>query len=412
MKSFPWLNLMLRKPKKELDLTQKETNNVPIQLKNEKKRGTIYRLNNSIRKKYLIYSKPPTVEFIYFPKIYKLCRGGKIRVSNKGVQIYKFKNASFLQNSDFIRLKNKQAFVHKWKLQENIFTRFGDEDLIEYNKDEESCRLRTYKKSKSFDCVFHMSGCFSRAWSHFLIQNLHRLSYLKSIEEKEINIVLPKDCDSHILGLIKFCIKKHNNVNLVHVESERQIFCRSLYYCSTDSHLGDIGTVPTLFHIQTSNETVKYICQTAEEIAAKLPKTNLPQKIFIGRKGEIRNIENYKKIWQIFKSAGFKEIFPHLYSLDEKASLFKNAKYIAGPGSSGFSNIIFSSAQAKVLIFVNATRHADMYLTKIAQQKKISLESIVGSELNPGQENSNYFIDPKTVLEFIQENWGNIRRTV
>jgi hypothetical protein len=44
MKSFPWLNLIPRKPKKELDLTQKKTNNVPIQLKNEKKRGTIHKI--------------------------------------------------------------------------------------------------------------------------------------------------------------------------------------------------------------------------------------------------------------------------------------------------------------------------------------------------------------------------------
>jgi len=90
--------------------------------------------------------------------------------------------------------------------------------------------------------------------------------------------------------------------------------------------------------------------------------------------------------------------------------LFKNAKYIVGPASSGFSNIIFSSPQEKVLTFVNATRHGDMFLTKIAQQKRISLEVIVGSELNPSQENSNYFIDPKTALEFIEEKWVKIKR--
>jgi capsular polysaccharide biosynthesis protein len=280
--------------------------------------------------------------------------------------------------------------------------------FVDNDKNEESCRLRTYKKSKSFDCVFHMSGCYSRFWSHFLIQNLHRLNYLKKIKEQKINIVLPKNCDSHILGLIKFCIKEHNNVNLVLVESEKKIFCKSLYYCSTDSHLGDIGKVCTLFHIQTSDKTVKYICKIGKLIASKITKSNLPQKIFIGRKGENRNIVNYKEIWQIFKSIGFKEIFPHLYTLDKKASLFKNAKFIAGPASSGFSNIIFSSAQAKVLTFVNATRHDDMYLTKISQQKRISLNNIVGSEQNPGQANSNYFIDPKTVLKFIHEEWGNI----
>ena len=195
------------------------------------------------------------VETLYFPEIYNITHGGEIKVTTKGIQLYEFHDISFSLNSDFIRFNDQSIYCDKFSRTESIFNKFGDIDFIKYKNHEFS--LIKYKKTLHFDYVFHMTGCFSRVWSHFLVQFYPKLEYLHLVPNNEmVTIILPNDVDTHIISLINFFIKDMNNINIIFVANDTQVFCRKVLYVSLDTWLSDDSLIKTLFHIQISDSAV------------------------------------------------------------------------------------------------------------------------------------------------------------
>lgn len=346
-------------------------------------------------KDYIIYKENGKIETLYFPKIHKLSLGGEIKIMTKGIEIYEFQNVSYSTNSDFIRFENQTTFCDKVNRIESFFSKLGDSDFL-MQKDG-NYNLLSYTKSINFDFVFHMTGCFSKVWTHFLVQYYPKLNYLNLISKNDIiTIVLPIDVDSHIYSLIKQFIKDLQNIRIVLVSNDTLVTCKKLVYVSNDTWLGDIGISATLFHIQISDSTVNFILNQANQLLDSLqiiPEKKLQKtKLFIGRKGK-RNITNYTEVLEYFKNLGFVEIFPHLLSFEEKLILFSNADYITGPLSSGFANIIFCREKPVVFPLVNLSRHDDLFLTKFTKNLDINYLTFLGDEKSPGFSDSDYYID-------------------
>lgn len=348
-------------------------------------------------RKFLLLNEFGKVECLFFPKIFNLSLGGEMKVFTKGIQVYQFSDISFVMNSDFIRFNNQKIFCDKITRPESIFNKFGDADFISFRNNE--FNLITCKKNIYFDYIFHMTGCFSRVWSHFIVQFFSKLNYLYLVPKNEaIVIILPDDIDSHILRMINFFIKDMENVSIKLVTSDTEVFCNKLIYVSLDTWLSDDSFVSTLFHMQISDFTSKFVLNESKKMSdyffsnSHNYSVNTNKKLFIGRTGK-RNIENYTQVLEYFKSLGFVEIFPHLLTIEQKIELFSNAEFITGPASTGFSNIIFCRKKPAVLVLVNFTRHDDMLLTKFAVNLGINYQTFIGKETTPGYLDSDYHID-------------------
>lgn len=370
----------------------------------------IYNYKNSLllQSKYTIKSKDQIdsfllmkdngkVESLYFPSIYNLSIGGEIKVFTKGIQVYEFKEVSFSMNSDFIRFSDNTIYCDKLNRYESIFNKFGDIDFV--NQTNNVINLLDYKKFLYFDYVIHMTGCFSKVWTHFLVQIYPKLEYLNLIpKSQKATVILPVDIDNHIIQLIQNYVVEFENISIVLAENSTLIKCKKVFYVSIDTWLGDIGLLPSMFHIKISDSTTSFIFnqinklheKNRQSISKKIINSN--KKIFIGRTGK-RNIENYAQVLNFFESLGFIEIFPHLLSFEEKVQLFSNAEFITGPASSGFANIIFCRSQPKVLSLTNLSRHDDLFLTKFTKHLGINFQTLLGKEKTPGYPDSNYYID-------------------
>jgi hypothetical protein len=354
---------------------------------------------------FLLLNESGKIESLYFPKIYNLSLGGDIKVLTKGIQVYEFLNTSFCMNSDFIRFDDQSIYCDKITRTENIFNKFGDIDFLNLINNEFS--LIKYRNIVYFEYVFHMTGCFSKVWTHFLVQFYPKLEYLYlTPKNQSITIILPNDIDSHIISLIEYFIKDLQNINIKYVANDTQVFCRKVIYVSIDTWLSDDGPVKTIFHTQISDSTVKFILNQANKLYEKIlnheknHSNNINNKIFIGRTGK-RNIENYSQVLEYFQSLGFVEIFPHLLSIEKKIELFSSAEFITGPASSGFANIIFCRKKPLVLTLINLSRHDDMFLTKFAKIMDINYQTFIGKEKLPGYGDSDYYIEIEDLKGYV-----------
>ena len=340
---------------------------------------------------YLLENEYDKIESIYFPKIYDLSLGGEIKVVTKGIQVYEFNEISFLINSDFLRFNDQSVFCDKILRIESLFNKCGDQDFINFQNNE--IILKRYDKRQYFDYVFHLTGCFSKVWTHFLVQFLPKLKYLHLLpHNKRISILLPNDIDSHIISLVDYFIKDLENVEIVFVDNDTRILCKKVMYVSNDTWLSDIGISSSIFHIKISDSTVKFLLSMAKKMCENISCCQNKNKLFIGRTGK-RNIENYQEVVKYFESIGFVEIFPHLLTFNEKLELFSNADYIVGPLSSGFANIIFCLKNPTVLVMSNQSRYSDMFFTKFSKQLNINYNTFIGKETLVGNEDSDYNID-------------------
>ena len=99
---------------------------------------------------------------------------------------------------------------------------------------------------------------------------------------------------------------------------------------------------------------------------------------------------------------GFVEVFPHRLSYREKLELFANAEYIVGPGSSGFSNVIYCRKLKGLIKFYNVSRHTDMYLTKLANSMSVPLYLVLGKEVISGEADSDYTINISDIVSCLK----------
>jgi capsular polysaccharide biosynthesis protein len=353
----------------------------------------------------LIKEKDGGVELLYIPKIYKLSLGGVVKHNSKSQQIWKFSKASFVNRSNFIRFSVGSVINPKLNDIMSFFSNPGDADLISIKKDK--VRLISAKSILKFTNVFHINGVNLNNWAHFLAEYFPKLSFIKEIAHEcdELNIILFDGIDRHILGMIEKFISEFENVKIIVVPLNSEVFASTLYYVRSDTYLGDLGVLQSQYHIRMSDHTAQFLVNVGQQ--KKMIKNNnkYGERIFIGRKGK-RGISNYNEVLDLYKKYNFVEIFPHEFELEEKIYIFSKAIYIAGPLSSGFSNIIFGENIREIFILTNCMRHDDMYLTKISNIKNINLEYFLGKQNDYASADSDFYIDMDQLSRYLVDKLG------
>ena len=81
----------------------------------------------------------------------------------------------------------------------------------------------------------------------------------------------------------------------------------------------------------------------------KPPESPLPKRLYLRRRGIVRNVVDEPRILDFFQGLGWTIIDPSTLSFSEQVQLFSQAEAIAGPHGSAFSNLIWSTAKCKVL---------------------------------------------------------------
>ena len=347
----------------------------------------------------IVYQEQDRHEVQFFPKIYRLTAGGKLFVEAPGGCLFSVKNAAFVMDSDFVRFENGSTSNDKLFRAEYEFARPADNDLV--SMEGKQCKLKTYSRMRRFDNVFHISGAYFRHWAHFLVQYYSKLELLSKLpDDRAISILIPDRLDPHIKFMIHNAIRVYKNVDIVEVGRDEELHCKTLFFPKIGTHLGDVGNISTLFHIQVSDATVNYLKFSTRNLLPLLSHRH--RKIYIGRERG-RGIINEDEIFGIFQAHGFEKIFPHKLGILEKVMIFSEATHIVGPQSSGFLNVIFSHPGTRILMFVNHSRHDDMALTKIAEYNDFEYVHFLGKQIDFTDVNSRFSVNVEALTAYISE---------
>jgi capsular polysaccharide biosynthesis protein len=89
-------------------------------------------------------------------------------------------------------------------------------------------------------------------------------------------------------------------------------------------------------------------------IPVKVAKRKKTRRIFIKRGRNIRGLKNEDKIIDVLRQIGFEIIEPEKLSFQGQIEIFSNANVIVGASGAALANLIFSPAEAKIVILAAA----------------------------------------------------------
>lgn len=111
----------------------------------------------------------------------------------------------------------------------------------------------------------------------------------------------------------------------------------------------------------------------------------VPERVFLARRsGDIRT-PNGEALIKIAKEYGFQVINPEQKSFATQIKIFQSAKLVIGPGGAAFSNTIFCSPGARIVLWKPSAVPAENMFENLALISGADIETVHLSDLSPGE---------------------------
>ena len=330
--------------------------------------------------------KEESVESVIYPKIYDYILGGRIDLKSPKINLMKYKDAIAFPLSDFIITQNSVIW-HKFHNPQ--FSRMipHDYDLLKVEGN-----ILFIKKPTVYINVkvgYYLCG-YNMAWSHFLVEHLPKLYYIRDLRKtlnQDLTIILRNDNDPNIREIVNTYVKSSNGIQTLELKDNEVAVCDTLFHIENTAFISD----DVHYEIPAVDYVIpKFVAQSIihnllpDLLGTNIKISNLMEetehKLYIGRKSNFRNILNQIEVEEFFRKKGFIIIYPETLTLHEKVNLFQQAAIVVGPGSSGFTNLIFSKPDTKVLIFINVYRCFEPYFGFLSKHFGIDITVITGND--------------------------------
>jgi hypothetical protein len=129
------------------------------------------------------------------------------------------------------------------------------------------------------------------------------------------------------------------------------------------------------------------------------------RKIYISRdNAPYRRLINEDEVQEFLISQGFEIVRPEKLSFLEQVSFFSEASLIIGPTGAGLSNMIFSPAECRIIVFSGDSSNANYYIfSQIASLLNQNLIYIVGKSDSKKSLHSNYKINIEDLRSLLRQ---------
>lgn len=91
-------------------------------------------------------------------------------------------------------------------------------------------------------------------------------------------------------------------------------------------------------------------------LAAGAPERPYPRRIFVSRRGGLRECRNAEEVESLFAAYGFEVVHPEHYPLAEQARMFREAEVIGGYAGSGLFNALMADTPRR-LVLISSTNY-------------------------------------------------------
>lgn len=342
----------------------------------------IYDINKEFKSLYNI--KNASWEKNCFPEVFRVNKSfyGEYYVDQQ--DILDVPNAIVSDNSDIIVCEKGVLWDKCYQENFSLITPL-DRDLLDYGEDFVIQKKQSVYRSIGGK-VITLVGVHSTIWSHFLVQFLPKLYYAaeSGLLDKDVTLLLPSYKDSQIRQILSDFIKNYPSVHVETVHRNKKYKCEHLLWIPTSSYLANTANFIHPSSIVIPEKVVQLLIKYLRDsyIVGNNNQQKINNRLYLVRRGK-RSPINVEEIESFFKSEGFYFVDPAKLKIDEKARLFSQADIIAGPLSSGFTNVIFCKPGVKILQFTNYSRTMDTYVT-LFHYMKADMIYVTGKETDGG----------------------------
>lgn len=342
--------------------------------------------------------KDATWESVIMPEVFEMSTSYQISLYHPAQDILGISDARITPGSEIV-LTKEGAVWDKYYLPLYPYFKVADSNVA--SNDSENVKIRKP------DITTHIAGaCISlfggwgTQWAHFIAQFLPKLYYAEEagLLDEEVTIIMPNYKDAHINQLIDDVVHRHPKCQVMRVADSgvrEEYTCDKLYWIPTASAVSNDYYFPLLGHnvlparacdILRHKVFENYNDKTCETLHG------LPEKIYLVRKGGYRGALNIDEIEAFFKEQGFTFVEPHKMPLKDKVALFRNAKIIAGPHSSAWTNG-FLCNHAKGLMVTPMSWTLDAFVGYINTPENCKILQVPGYEIMNGSSQMNYIVN-------------------
>lgn len=330
----------------------------------------------------IYHIKDDSWEISHLPEVFKICKSSTSLYYHPKQDILLLSYASVSDESDLIITKDGVIWDKSYL---DNFTKVIplDSNLLSYDEDSAVIESKKHKVFVNQECI-SLLGVHANIWAHFIVQFLPKLYYAEDagLLNRNIIILIPDYKDSHIKEIVTKFIAHFPHVHLLYAKTGVEYFCKKLYHLPVSSvisnHAQYIITADEVFPSIVLNKIQKKLIEPLLELS--INNSLKYEKIYLVRRNVYRGMKNYEEVEKYFIKENFFFVEPHKLSLIDKVTLFNNAKIIAGPLSSAFSNLMFCQRGAKALVFANLARMVEPYLPELANIGGVKLLYVTGKD--------------------------------
>lgn len=342
--------------------------------------------------------KEKTEELIEMPRIVNFIKSGEFVVEYPEINIWKFKDAKCFHLSDFIQVDDNKIV---WPKMSNFnFSKNVIIDSFMYKYDYFGAYIKKPKVVHEVNIAYSLIGVHSEVWSHAVCEYIPKLfkirELLKTISD-ELVVLVPEYHKDHLKPLVYSELEQLDRVKILVVKEGEAVHAKELYYMDgtarfTDHEMyveiGDAAQPKMVSEVWKEKIVTPWVEKYAEKKAPSL-------KLFLARKnGGHRMIMNNDEIEEYFKNKGYIFVEPHKMPLKDVVNLFHQAKYVVGPFSSAFTNLMFSQPGTKALIMCNYTRSFESFLHLIQQYFGVNITWQTGFDVDKRRpSHSSYYMN-------------------
>ena len=353
--------------------------------------------NPSAHFKSVYHIKDATWETMEMPGTYGVIQRYPVAMYHPAQDILLIPNAHIAPSSEVVYTKDG-AVWDKYYLP--MFPYMIASDSNRATNDAEAIRIRKPDTTIPVKgaCI-SLFGVWETLWVHFLVQFLPKLYYAEEagLLDQEITVIMPNYKDSHINQLIDDVLQKHPKCQVIRAENTGvrvEYVCEQLYWIPTASAVSNDYPFPMLYHNVLPAKVGELLHHKVFEKYMNSVKISddSPKKLYLVRRGGYRGAKNIDEIEAFFKARGFVFVEPHKVTLEEKVSLFRNAKIIAGPQSSAWSGAMLCD-HAKGLMITPVSWTIDALVGYNILPEECYVLQVPGNEIMNGSSQMDYTVD-------------------
>jgi hypothetical protein len=253
------------------------------------------------------------------------------------------------------------------------------------------------------------TDALSNNYAHFLTEILPRVFvFIRQLSIAEATVIIDFGLHQNLMEALEIVIDE--NVSVIGLDQGKSLLVKSLQVVSPCGYI-PFDRRPKTKHLADHSHGVFssiVLLGMRDYIKSKIIHTNevvQHKKIFIRRNSSYRNVSNSKNVEDILVANGFFVIEPENLSFREQVILFNNADVIVGATGAALANLIFCSAETKVIILISDFKQMIYgYWQNMASSVGNKVTYVIGECTDATPElHSNFQINTSDLLDAISE---------